>query len=269
MLNDASTVLMGSAQPDAVEGMLGDGEFVEFGGNVAFFTGQGTTRNFDVLQKEIQQSFIQLKLITGTTPVEQAGWDYAKLAVGLTHADLNVVPRQNFDTQKAQDAVQKQIASGTGEDGTLYQFEIFFQPSQSDFPASQYADAFKKVVELSQTFGGAIVTIEGHADPSWLYEAEHSTSYWMESSRQKDVKERRDWLQDLSDKRSAEVRRSYMAFAKGLGLKLDESQLMAVGMGATHPIVANPQSNDEHAHERRVVFRLKSVETEPDSFQPN
>jgi ABC-type nitrate/sulfonate/bicarbonate transport system substrate-binding protein/outer membrane protein OmpA-like peptidoglycan-associated protein len=264
MMESAATLLVGSAQGAGdVEGMLGDAEFVGFGGNVAFFTAQGTTRNFNVLKDEIQQSFITLKLLSGTAPVAKADWDYAKLATGLAHADLTVVPRTTFDTTKAQASIEHQIASeptAWDEDGTLYIFEIYFKPNQADFTAAQYADAFNKVLELSQTFGGAIVTVEGHNAPDLLNKARASGNTAQAQAIEQAAK-------NLSKLRAEKVRAAYLDFIQGKGIQADPSQFIAVGMGATHPKFAVPATKEEWSQNMRVVFRIKSVETEMDSFQ--
>jgi ABC-type nitrate/sulfonate/bicarbonate transport system substrate-binding protein/outer membrane protein OmpA-like peptidoglycan-associated protein len=264
LLEDAATLLVGSPQGTAdVEGMLGDAEFVGFGGNVAFFTAQGTTRNFNVLKDEIQESFITLKLLTGTAPVQKADWDYAKLAVGLTNADLTIVPRKTFDAKKAQAQVEHEISSeptSWDQDGTLYMFEIYFQPNQSAFTATQYANAFKKVLELSQTFGGAIVTIEGHNAPDMLNKARAAGNTAEAQAIEQAAK-------NLSLKRAQKVRDAYMEYIQSQGIQTDASQFIAVGMGATHPKFAVPATKEEWGQNMRVVFRVKSVETELDSFQ--
>jgi outer membrane protein OmpA-like peptidoglycan-associated protein len=243
--------------------MLGDAEFVGFGGNVAFFTAQGTTRNFNVLKDEIQQSFITLKLLGATAPVQKAEWDYAKLAVGLANADMTIVPRKTFDAKKAQAKIEHEIASeptAWDEEGTLYLFEIYFQPNQSTFPATQYAEAFKKVLDLSQTFGGAIVTIEGHNAPDMLNKARASGNTAQAQAIEQAAK-------NLSQQRSQKVRDAYMEYIQNQGIKTDASQFIAVGMGATHPKFAVPATKDEWSKNMRVVFRVKSVETEMDSFE--
>ena len=51
------------------------------------------------------------------------------------------------------------------DQGELFSFEIFFQPNQNTFSADLYKEAFSKVIGLSSTYGGALITVEGHSDP--------------------------------------------------------------------------------------------------------
>ncbi len=46
-----------------VEGSLADCEWVGFSGNVEFFTGAGSVRNFDTLSKQVQTSFVDMGLL--------------------------------------------------------------------------------------------------------------------------------------------------------------------------------------------------------------
>lgn len=265
LLTDAATLLVGSPQGTGdVEGMIGDADFVGFGGNVAFFTGEGTTRNFNVMKDEIQEAFVGLKLLSGPVSLQNAGWDYAQLAKGLKNADLNVMPRVTFDAQKAQVQIEKEVAAETtswDQEGSLFKFEVYFEPKASKFNPSQYVDAFRKVLKLSQTFGGAIITIEGNTDPTALNQAKASGQKPLVMAVEQSTK-------NLSMERAQAVRDAYVKFANDKGLKIDSSQLIAVGMGATHPNFAYPHDEGEWRKNMRVVFRVKQVEAEMDHFQP-
>jgi len=63
--------------------MLGDCEFVFHTGNVAFFTGVGTTRTLATLTEEIQPAFIDMGLMARRVALQSAGWDYNQLMAGL------------------------------------------------------------------------------------------------------------------------------------------------------------------------------------------
>jgi outer membrane protein OmpA-like peptidoglycan-associated protein len=265
LLEDSATLLVGSPQGTAdVESMIGDADFVEFGGNVSFFTGTGTTRNFNVLKDEIQTAFLQLKVLSGPVSLQNAGWDYAQLAKGLKNADLNAALPTAFDAQKVQAQIEKEIATETtawDEEGSLYRFEVYFEPKSIDFNPSKYVDAFKKVLKLSQSFGGAIITIEGHNQPDLYNKAIGQGNKALASAIEQKAK-------TLSMSRAQAVRDAFVQFAADKGIKIDPSQFYAVGMGATHPKFATPTDENQWKQNMRVVFRVKSVETELDSFQP-
>ncbi|MDZ4837383.1 MAG: ABC transporter substrate-binding protein [Candidatus Melainabacteria bacterium] len=171
LMTRSAELLFGSNDPKAVsdvEGSLGDCTWVGFQGNVNFFTGNGTTRSFAVLKEEIQTSFIDLGLLKAKAPLTTANWDYTKLANGLKNVDLTSVPKPTFDATKTQQAVENKIATELdkwNDEGSIYQFEVYFPPKAIAFDPTSYEDAFKKALELSATFGGALVVIEGHNAP--------------------------------------------------------------------------------------------------------
>jgi hypothetical protein len=98
LLGKAADILLGSPQATAdAEALLGDCEFVGYPGNVAFFTGQGTLRNFERLTSEIQSSLLSLGLLSTKAPLNHANWDYAKLSAGLKNTAGVTLARPAFD----------------------------------------------------------------------------------------------------------------------------------------------------------------------------
>ena len=167
LLAKSADLLLGAPQATAdVEGMLGDCEFVFHTGNVAFFTGVGTTRTLTTLTEEIQPAFIEMGLMTRRVALQSAGWDYNQLTAGLKNTWAVAAPK--FDPGRAQQAVEKQLAiePATWEiEGTLFVIEITFDPNQSVFAEDRYANDYQKALQIAQTYGGALVVIEGHSDP--------------------------------------------------------------------------------------------------------
>jgi hypothetical protein len=230
-----------------------------------------------------------------TAPLQNPNWDYTTLTAGLNNVDLTAIPAAKFDAKKVQQAVEAQVSTESNSwddgDGSLYLFEINFLPNKEDFAADTYSGAFKKVLDLSQTFGGALVTIEGHNAPDLLVilhgivpnspltakqqkalVALGMSAYAQESKLSMDqigdaIKTGELAARNTSKRRANAVRAAYIAFAKSKGVTVDESQLVAVGMGATHPKFAIPADEGQWKANMRVVFRVKNVETEMDSFQ--
>ena len=104
-----------------VESMLGDCEFVFHTGNVAFFTGVGTTRTLSTLTEEIQPAFIDMGLMTSRVGLLAAGWDFNQLATGLKNTRETAASR--FDPARAQQTVERQLAVEPGAweaEGTLF-----------------------------------------------------------------------------------------------------------------------------------------------------
>ncbi len=270
VLTKSADLLLGSPQatPD-VEALLGDCEFVGHGGNVAFFTGQGTTRTLDRLTKEIQTAFGQMGLMRGKPKVANASWDYAELGRGLTNPSAVTVatraPKQRFDPNKVAAKIEKQIAvepTTWAEEGTLFQIEINFAPNQSDFSATRYADDFQKALEIAQTYGGALVVVEGHSDPLGVLKARQKGEQAVV------VRQMEQQAKNLSLDRSRAVRASFLDYAKKKKFTTDESQFLAVGLGIASPKFSPPRTKEEWAANRRVVFRIKQVEAELTEFSP-
>jgi len=269
LLGKAADLLLGSPQavPD-VEALLGDCEFVGHVGNVAFFTGQGTTRTLERLNSEIQSSFKDMGLMEQKVEIPSAKWDYSSLGKGLKNAakvSEPVVKKHKFDTKKAAAKIEKKIAvepTAWAEEGTLFQIEINFEPNQSDFPESKYSDDFLEALKIAQTYGGSLVVIEGHSDPLGILKAKqkHEPSVVINQMEQQ--------AKNLSLERAQQVRKSFLAFCKSKKFVIDDSQFLAVGLGVATPKFSPPRTKEEWAANRRVVFRIKQIEAELSDFSP-
>ncbi len=269
LMSKAADLLLGSPQatPD-VEALLGDCEFAGHAGNVAFFTGKGTTRTLDALTGEIQTSFAQMGLAKKKVSLASAKWDYNSLGSGLANATAVAAapkPKKRFDTKKVAAKIEQRIAvepTTWAEEGTLFQIEINFEPNQSEFTATQYADDFSEALKISQTYGGSLIVIEGHSDPLGIMKAKQSgESKVVVSQMERQAK-------NLSLERSQAVRQSFLDYCKKRDVAIDESQFLAVGLGITTPKFNPPRTKEEWMANRRVVFRIKQVEAELTEFTP-
>ena len=269
LMSKAADVLLGSPQatPD-VEALLGDCQFVGHAGNVAFFTGKGTTRTLANLTGEIQTSFSQMGLTKKKVSLASAKWDYNTLASGLANTSAVKAPPppvQRFDTKKVAAKIEQKIAvepTAWAEEGTLFQIEINFDPNQSEFSGDQYADDFNEALKISQTYGGSLIIIEGHSDPLGIMKAKQGgESKVVVSQMEQQAK-------NLSLERSQAVRKSFLDYCKKRKFAIDESQFLPVGLGITTPKFSPPRTKEEWAANRRVVFRIKQVEAELTEFTP-
>lgn len=263
VMGNAAQLMFDSAQaiPD-VEALLGDCYFVGLGGNVKFFTGKGTTRTLGRLTREIQSSFLEMGLMRSKITLQSAKWKYSGLASGLSTTSRQPQPvRKKFDVRKVEKKISVESTTWA-EKGTLFQVEINFAPNQSDFSESKYANDFSKALEISQTYGGALIVIEGHSDPLGILKAKQAKKPSVEISRMEQQ------AKNLSLSRSREVRKSFLAYCARKGIKMDASQFVAVGLGAANPKYNPPRTREEWAANRRVVFRIKQVEAELTEFTP-
>jgi ABC-type nitrate/sulfonate/bicarbonate transport system substrate-binding protein/outer membrane protein OmpA-like peptidoglycan-associated protein len=262
LLGKAADILLGSPQATAdAEALLGDCEFVGYPGNVAFFTGQGTLRNFERLTSEIQSSLITLGLLSAKVSLNHANWDYAKLATGLKNTAGVTLSKPTFDPKK----VEKKLAIETetwAEEGTLFLSEITFEPNQNDFPETRYAADFQKALELAQTYAGALFVVEGHSDPLGVLKAK------QQNESPAVISQMTQSAKNLSYERAQAVVKNFLAYAKKRGITLDETRFVPAGVGISNPKYNPPKTKDEWAANRRVVFRLKQVEAELTEFTP-
>jgi ABC-type nitrate/sulfonate/bicarbonate transport system substrate-binding protein/outer membrane protein OmpA-like peptidoglycan-associated protein len=264
LLARSAELLMGSPQATKdVEGMLSDCEFVGSSGNVAFFTGAGSTRTLEALTGEIEAAFVEMGLMSARVPLRAAGWDYPALTKGLKYAGVAAVSDPKFDTGKLQQGIEKQIAElESWEEGTLFVIEIGFKPNQSEFSESEYAAAYDKAFKIAQTYGGALVTIEGHSDPEGIRKARENGELPAK------IAEKEQAAKNLSLQRAKKVQASFLQYCKKRNVVVDESQFAAVGLGVSRPKFAKPSTKEEWDANRRVVFRIKQVEAELEEFAP-
>jgi len=264
LLAKAADLLLGASQATAdVEGMLGDCEFVFHAGNVAFFTGVGTTRTLTTLTEEIQPAFIDMGLMSRRVALQSAGWDYNQLTAGLKQTRATAAPK--FDPARAQQAVEKQLAIEPGAwetEGTLFVIEITFDPNQSVFAEDRYANDYRKALQVAQTYGGALVVIEGHSDPLGILQAQ------QKGERTEVLDQMRQVAKNLSLARASSVRSSFIQYGKDHDVHVDQSQFIAIGRGIEAPKFSPPRTREEWAANRRVRFVIKQVEAELTEFKP-
>jgi outer membrane protein OmpA-like peptidoglycan-associated protein/ABC-type nitrate/sulfonate/bicarbonate transport system substrate-binding protein len=265
LLSEAAALLWGtSAGSSEIEALLGDCTYDGYNGNVSFFTGAGTTRNFDNLTAEIQTSFMSMGLLAKKVKLAKADWDYQILAVGLKYAKPVSTPKKKFDSKKVATVVEEKIgaeADSWGEEGTLFEVEIYFEPNQLDFPEAKYAKAFDEALRLAQTYDGSLITIEGHSDPHGIDKAK------KDDKPKPIINQMIQKAKDLSYKRANEVKNSFITYAKSRKITLDESQFYATGFGISKPKHYPILSKEQWAENRRVVFRIMVVEGEATEFE--
>ncbi len=249
-----------------VEGMYNDAEFVALKGNAAFFGSSDNPRGFAQLNKEIQGSFVALGLLRQTVAMDHARWDFGRFG-GERASAAPEVPR--FDTGKVASIVARKQQQGRLGEGELFAFEVFFKPNQDKFPVEAYSDAFKRVTGLAATYGGAIITVEGHSDPmAYLQGKRDGASQIVLSRTQQSAK-------NLSMSRAVAVRDSVIGYAKSRGISLDSSQFAVVGHGISQPKngmcggdPCAPRNEQEWQNNMRVEFRIIQIEAEASAFKP-
>lgn len=264
----SAQMLLDSAQAVAdAEGLYGDAEFVGHNGNVEFFATPNYPRNLTKLDQEIQQAFTGMGLVQGRQTLATANWDYNALKRGLARADETEAPK--FNQAQVAAVVARKQQQGTLGEGELFAFEIFFQPNQNSFSADLYKDSFAKVINLSSTYGGALITIEGHSDPMGYLRDKKDGKPEVVLGQVKQA------AKNLSLSRAVAVRDSVIAYAKQAGITLDATQFAVVGHGLSKPRSGMcgdepcaPKNEREWRDNMRVEFRILQVEAESSVFKP-
>ncbi len=251
---------------EEAKSLWADVETVGMRGNVDWSSPE-SPRSFKAVNDEIQSAFVQRGFMTSAYAFDMAGWDYGNLAGGLFDQRRAELP--GFDESRASKVVDELKQSGDLEKETLFEFNIQFKPNQQGFSAAQYQDEFERVIELASTYGGAVLTIEGHSDPlNYLRKkAKGAAQHQLRSIRQA--------AKNLSVNRAMSVRDAVIDFAEEEGVSMDESQFVTVGYGITEPKTGMcggdpcpPQTEAEWLSNMRVNFRIVQVEAEASVFTP-
>jgi outer membrane protein OmpA-like peptidoglycan-associated protein len=264
----AAQILLDSRQAVSdVEGLYADADLVGLKGNRDFFEDPDYPRGFKRLTREIQEAFTVLGLMSAPVALEQASWDYAMLGKGL--AEASETSGQRFDREQVAAVVARRQQQGTLAAGEIFSFEIYFKPNQNSFSVDLYKDAFDKVIDLASTYGGALITVEGHSDPMGYLRKKKAGESELVLGRIKQS------AKNLSLSRAVAVRDSIVAHAESAGISLDPSQLAVVGHGIADPKSGlcgadpcAPKDEREWRDNMRVEFRVIQVEAEESVFRP-
>ncbi len=249
------------------EGLYADAEHMTYANNVKFFTDRHYPRNFERRNQQIQSSLAVLGLTSGKDKLAWADWDLAALKSGLTKTAIAETPR--FDQQKAATLVAKKQQQGTLDEGELFSFEVYFKPNQKTFSVDLYQDAFERVIELAATYGGALITVEGHSDPHGYTKKKAKGSSHIVLSRT------RQSAKNLSVSRALAVRDAVIGMAERKHITMDPSQFALIGHGIESPksgMCGNDpcpvKTKQQWQDNMRVVFRIIQVEAEAEVFSP-
>ncbi len=268
MIAASAKALLDSEQATAdTEGMYADAEFVGFDGNVKFFNNPNNPRRVELLNQEIQKGLAQLGLVKGNVQFAKADWNFGLLQAGLS--DTGKTEVEKFDAAQVASIVNKRQQQGAMAKGELFQFEVFFAPNQKNFSVDFYKEAFDKVIDLASTYGGAVITVEGHSDPmGYLRKQKEGAPVLVLGQVKQSAK-------NLSMSRAQEVRDNIIQYASTKGIGLDNSQFAVVGHGISSPktgicgdLPCAPKNEEQWRSNMRVEFRIIQVEAEESVFKP-
>ena len=270
MRQSAGILLDDPGATDDAQGLWTDAEISDRQGNARFFADLNYPRSFDNIAREDGQMLRAAGLVNATYRLRAADWDWqAQTSV----ADVAAVPAPRFD-QGATARVVGQIAGQNRQgDDTLFEFPIYFAVGQKSFPAAQYADAFDKVIDLANTYAGAVITVEGHADPQAFLDQVDRMRKDPSAASPLLLTRLAQSGKNLSVGRATSVIAAVVAAAQAKGVALDRSQFVPQGLGYDQPatglcgdLPCRPKNEREAASNRVVNFRVLNVEAETDSF---
>ena len=280
MAKSAALLLGDAGLVSDTEAMLSEAELVGHSGNVAFFTGQGTTRNLTTLTEEIQVAFEKAGRGIGRFEMPAADWDWAALGKGLKYAGETKVTKSVFgSSQQAQQKVEEFLLKNpelNERDTALFDFTVPFAANEDDFDASgtDLQGYFNQAMGMVDTYAGTTMIIEAHADGYLLmrlHQALKNNDKALLGKIQGVLKmssppteqtatllERS--LKTKSAQRAEALRDAFVTFCKKKGLALDDNRIVAVGRGATAPIFENADTPKKRADNRRGVIILERLE---------
>ncbi len=236
-ISKAAAFFMGSeSKTDDIEGLLADCTVQLKDDNFSFFQHEGNLVGFEPTNKRIQRFLKREGYISENAELEHAKWNY-----GVKKAEIKI---------KRETAAPKSIPEAVV---TLFEFEIKFDPNQHEFSAAKYGKAFARTLDLASHYGGAMLEIVGHVDPTKINKMR------AEGGRPMIIKRMSSMVTKLSSKRAKTVKKTLLKYAKEKGTLFDESQFMTKGMGIKQPRHKKPKNDAQKADNRRVVFRVLNV----------
>ncbi len=281
-------------------GLLADCSFVGYPGNVTFFTEAGNLSGFEALNRNALDLAISRGYARERFALFPSGLDYSSAVFTGYLTRTRVERGERFRAEAVREDIEA-LSGGAGlDERTILAFTINFEPNQMAFSAEQYGAEFKRVVELADKFGNAVIAIRGHADPTktlldlvkaglakgvlkrsgtpgnYSYSLNGAPLDLSATAKLVNLIETgsfdgasefnpRETMQaalNLSRSRADAVRASIVEFAKQHGLTLDRSQIQPMGVGISEPFVAKPANMDDARKNMRVEFRLIRVPAE-------
>jgi hypothetical protein len=274
-------------------GLMLDCVFGGLPGNIAFFTDRQT--GFDAQTKtalDMAQAWGYVQQRRGFDP---GGLDWRAVA---TAANVKyVVP--DLSRQKINAEATKIGPDTELDDRTIYSFTINFDPNEEAFSADRYGADFERALTAASKFGGAVVVIRGHSDPTQtllsLLKAGQAKGlikreggpgnykYYLNGKpldltqtaavvnlikqgsfdgTDPNPKETMQAALDLSLKRARAVQNAVVGMAKQQNIPVDTSQIQPVGAGIAEPLIAKPANIEEAKKNMRVEFQIVKVNAE-------
>lgn len=227
--------------------MLGDVTIAGFEENRKFFTDSGYSANFERTWSTAQEVFHSEGYLTRV----QNAADFKKaIDFDALQASLGgvVEAASRFELPSG---TARRAAAGSGA-STLFSHAFSFGLNETRFDPEKYRDVFEKIQELATIYGGAVIEIEGHADPYQLRQLE------KKGASQPILNRVIQSAKILSKRRANAVKAALM---QG-GYQIVEEQLITSGAGTSRPVYSNPTSKAQQQANMRVEVKVINIESE-------
>jgi len=169
-----------------------------------------------------------------------------------------------FQSAEVAKVMAQRSEQGTLKDNQLFEFEVFFKPNQASFAPEAYSGQFDEVIKRAAIYAGAIITVEGYADPTGYCDAKTKGQPPLVLSRIKQS------ANNTSLNRAVQVREAIVNYAKSKGVALDPSQFSTMGHGISDPKTGTmadgeplrPTTKEAAYSNMRCELRIVNVEAE-------
>ncbi|RMF42849.1 MAG: hypothetical protein D6753_06505 [Planctomycetota bacterium] len=277
-------------------GLLLDCTFVNLAGQERFFKDRSNLSGFDAKLSAALDMAVSWGYARTRVGFDAADFDYQKIA---RLAGLEYTPPEKGEQRFAEAESTDFLLGGNLDPNTIVSFSIYFENNQKDFPVDRYGSEFQHALKTAATFGNARVVIRGHADPTKaLGEMIRSGirkgiirqtgrpgnyKYFFEG-RPLDLNDTKRMVEliesgafsggkddpaitvqaalNLSKARAEAVKEALVQYAQQMGVDIDLSQIVPVGVGIAEPVIPKPTSMEEARENMRVEFRIVKVDAE-------
>lgn len=253
-----------------MNGLILDAETSGYEMNKKFFSDKNWPRSFDNLNNEISKNYSLYKIAKNTQQKLNANWNYEQLKMGIS---TFVAEKSSFSDEmysKVSRDITNKAMVGSLDSDTLFEFKINFKPNDNTLNEALFEQEFNKVIDLMSKYAGAIVTVEGHADPLQYLKLKKKGAGQVELSRT------RQSAKNTSQSRANAVVNAIMNKASERGVIVDEKQFVSIGHGFENPLTGKdsvtneplaPKSESEWLSNMRVVFKIVKIQSEASEFE--
>lgn len=253
-----------------VNGLILDAETSGYEMNKKFFSDNNWPRSFNNLNKEIAKNYSTFGIAKNNFDKLNANWNYDQLKMGIS---TFVAERSSF-SEEDYSAISRDITNkamvGSLDKDTLFEFKINFKPNDNTLNAALFENEFNKVIDLMSKYAGAVVTVEGHADPLQYLKLKKGNAGKVVLSRT------RQSAKNTSQSRANSVVSAIIEKANERGVIVDENQFVSIGHGFENPLTGKngvtneplaPKSKEEWLSNMRVVFKIVKIQSEATEFE--